>query len=457
MSRQGPGSESHLEGPTDPVAPELLPMTSEVGVTGRLSVGGVDVVDLAEEVGTPVFVYDETHLRAKCREAVEAWGDGVAYATKAFLCTAMAELAAEEGMCLDVSTGGELHVARVAGVSADRLVLHGNNKSDEELSAALSLGVGRIVIDSFDEIDRLERLLARKSAGPGGSVGAGGATAGSPSKVLARITPGVEVHTHEFVRTGQDDTKFGFGLASGAAASAVERLSELDAAGVVELVGIHAHLGSQVFALGPFARAIELLAGFFAPLGLPELVVGGGLGVAYVNGEQAPTMAEWAMSVRKACRDAGIDESVRVTAEPGRAIVAAAGITLYRVGTVKEVAGHRTYVSVDGGMSDNPRPVLYGSGYEAFLPRETLAGRPLPIRLVGKHCETGDVVVSEGFVPTDLGVGDILATPVTGAYGHSMASNYNKVPRPAVVFVAEGVARTVVRRETLDDLVRLDL
>jgi diaminopimelate decarboxylase len=275
--------------------------------------------------------------------------------------------------------------------------------------------------------------------------------------VLVRITPGVEVHTHEFVQTGQDDSKFGFGLASGAAARAVDRLSDLDAGGIVELVGIHAHLGSQVFALDPFARAIELLAEFFAPLGLPELVVGGGLGVAYVNGERAPTMAEWAQSVRQACRDAGIGDSVRVTAEPGRAVVAAAAITVYRVGTVKEVSGHRTYVSVDGGMSDNPRPVLYGSGYEAFLPRETDAERPLPIRLVGKHCETGDVVVSEGFVPGDLAVGDIVATPVTGAYGHSMASNYNKVPRPAVVFVTDGTVRTVVRRETFDDLLHLDL
>jgi diaminopimelate decarboxylase len=434
-------------GPSDPVAPALLPMTAAVGASGRLRVGGVDLVDLAGELGTPLFVYDEAHLRAHCRDAVDAWGDGVAYATKAFLCLAMARLAHEEGLCLDVSTGGELHVALSAGVPARRLVLHGNNKSESELAAAMAVGVGRIVVDSFDEIDRLERLLA------------GPATGGPPPppKVLARITPGVEVHTHEFVRTGQDDSKFGFGLASGAATAAVERLSDLDARGVVEFAGIHAHLGSQVFALAPFSRAVEVLAQFFAPLGLPELVVGGGLGVAYVNGEEAPPMAQWASSVLRACREAGISESVRVTAEPGRSIVASAAITLYRVGTVKDVAGHRTYVSVDGGMSDNPRPVLYGSGYEAFLPRETTAPRPRPVRVVGKHCETGDVVVSEGFVPEDLAVGDILATPVTGAYGHSMASNYNKVPRPAVAFVADGEARLVIRRETFDDLIRLDL
>lgn len=444
--------------PTAPVARELLPKTALVGDDGRLRVGGVDLIDLAEEFGTPVFVYDEADLRSRCRDAVEAWGDGVAYATKAFLCVAMARLAHEEGMCLDVSTGGELHVALSAGVPPARLVLHGNNKSDEELAAGLAVGVGRIVIDSFDEIDRIERLLSTAVDHDRGRPTLPSTPEGPPRpKVLARITPGIEVHTHEFVRTGQDDSKFGFGLASGAAAMAVERLTGLHRSGAVEFVGLHAHLGSQVFALAPFAQAIEVLAEFFAPLGLSELVVGGGLGVAYVNGEEAPPMAQWASSVRQACRQAGIADSVRVTAEPGRSIVATAGITLYRVGTVKHVADHRTYVAVDGGMSDNPRPVLYGSGYEAFLPRSADSARPLPIRVVGKHCETGDVVVAEGFVPKGLVVGDILATPVTGAYGHSMASNYNKVPRPAVVFVADGEARTVVRRETFDDLVRMDL
>jgi len=440
--------------PTGPVAPGLFPITASIRGDGRLEVGGCDLLDLAEEFGTPLFVYDEAHLRSRCGDAVEAWGDGVAYATKAFLCVAMARLAHEEGMCLDVSTGGELHVALSAGVPADRLVLHGNNKSEEELAAALAVGVGRIVIDSFDEIERLERLVREipVEEDPHGSP-----QSRRRPKVLARITPGVEVHTHEFVRTGQDDSKFGFGLASGDAAAAIARLSRLDAEGTVEFVGIHAHLGSQVFALAPFVQAIEVLAEFFAPLGLPELVVGGGLGVPYVNGEEAPPMAQWAASVRQACRTAGIPDTVRVTAEPGRSIVATAGITLYRVGTVKDVPGFRTYVSVDGGMSDNPRPVLYGSGYEAFLPREADAARPMPVRVVGKHCETGDVVVAEGFVPGDLAVGDVLATPVTGAYGHSMASNYNKVPRPAVVFVADGEARVVVRRETFDDLVRLDV
>jgi diaminopimelate decarboxylase len=431
---------------TAPIERRLLPMTNAVDQRDRLSIGGVDLIDAAEEFGTPLFVYDEAHLRARCREAVEAWGDGVAYATKAFLCRAMARLADDEGMSLDVSTAGELHVALAAGVSPEHLVLHGNNKSDDELATAMAADVGRIVVDSFDEIDRIERLC----------VASDGSIPRVPPKVLVRITPGVEVHTHEFVQTGQDDSKFGFGLGSGAADRALARLDDLSRRGVVELVGVHAHLGSQVFALGPFAQAVDLLAGFFAKLDLPELVVGGGLGVPYVATEQAPSMADWAAVVRRACADAGIPKGVRVTAEPGRSIVAAAAVTLYQVGTVKHVSGHRTYVAVDGGMSDNPRPVLYGSGYEAFLPRATGAERSMPVRVVGKHCETGDLLIPDGFVPKDLVVGDILATPVTGAYGHSMASNYNKVPRPAVVFVADGRARVVVRRETLDDLLHLD-
>ncbi len=428
----------------EPLARRLLPDTAEVDARGRLSVGGVDLCDLAGEFGTPLFVYDEAHLRSRCREAVAVWGDGVAYATKAFLCQAMARLAHEEGMCLDVSTGGELHVALTAGVPADRLVLHGNNKSDAELYRAVVAGVGRIVVDSFDEIDRLARVLAEEP---------GRLPERARQRVLVRVTPGVEAHTHEFVRTGQDDSKFGFGLASGAAAEAVARLQHT--AGV-ELVGVHAHIGSQVFRMASFAEAVDVLAGFFTPLDLPELCVGGGLGVAYVAGEPSPTMAEWADSVRTACRRAGLPEGVRVTAEPGRAVAATAGMTLYRVGTVKELPGIRSYVAIDGGMSDNPRPVLYGSGYEAFLPRAASARRPRAVRLVGKHCESGDVLVADARLPADLAVGDVVGTPVTGAYGYAMASNYNKVPRPAVVFVSAGRARVVVRRETDDDMIRLD-
>ncbi len=424
-----------------PVRSALLPMTAQLRRDGSLTVGGVGLVELAERYGTPLFVYDEEHLRARCREAVAAWGDGVAYATKAFLCLAMARLAHEEGMWLDVSTGGELHVALSAKVPASHLVLHGNNKSDDELARALEAGVGRIVVDSFDEIGRLERL----TASPGGS---------PRQAVMIRVTPGVEAHTHDFVRTGQEDSKFGFGLASGAAAEAVARVRALPG---LDLIGIHAHIGSQVFRVDSFAQEVEVLAGFFTPLGLRELCIGGGLGVPYVAGEHAPSIAEWAQTVHSATRGAGIPPDTRITAEPGRSIVAAAGMTLYRVGTIKELPRLRTYVAVDGGMSDNPRPVLYGSGYEAFLPREAAAPRPHRVRVVGKHCESGDVVVADARLPADVAVGDIVATPVTGAYGYSMASNYNKVPRPGVVFVTDGEARVVVRRETDDDLTRLDL
>lgn len=404
---------------------------------GRLSIGGCDTLELAAEFGTPLFIYDEEHLRARCREAVGAFGEGVAYATKAFLCQAMAGLAHSEGMHLDVATGGELWIALRAGVPADRLILHGNNKSVPELGMALEAGVGRIVVDSFDELDRLEELAAGWA---------------QPVRVLIRITPGVEAHTHEYVSTGHDDTKFGFTVSSGAADRAISRARSSP---MLDLVGLHAHIGSQVFRLDSLIDAAGVVARAAAPHQLPELSLGGGLGVPYVEGESAPSITEWAQAMVAACRDEGL--TGRVTAEPGRAIVAGAAVTLYTAGTIKEIPGTRTYVAVDGGMSDNPRPVLYGSGYEAFLPRATDAPRPRPVRIVGKHCESGDVLVQNGWVPDDLAVGDVLATPVTGAYGHSMGSNYNKVLRPGVVFCRDGRARLVVRRETYDDLLATDL
>jgi diaminopimelate decarboxylase len=418
----------------------LLPDHASIAPTGRLSIAGVDLLDLAAEYGTPMFVYDEDHVRRRCQEAVAAWGDGVAYASKAFLCRAMARLAFEEGMSIDVSTGGELHVALAAGVPGERLVLHGNNKSEAELARAIAAGVGRIVVDSMDEIARIEALAVAAPARP---------------KVLIRVTPGIEAHTHEYVMTGQDDSKFGFGLASGAAAEAVARLRKPGSP--VDLVGIHAHIGSQVFVLASFEKAVAALAEFFLPLGLSELCLGGGLGVAYVDEETAPTITEWAAAVRATATAVGIGEGVRLTAEPGRSVVAAAAITCYTIGTIKDLPGIRTYVSVDGGMSDNPRPVLYGSGYEAFLVRAVDAARPRTVTVVGKHCESGDVIVRDAQVPDDIAVGDVLATPVTGAYGHSMASTYNKVPRPPVLFARDGRARLVVRRETLDDLLTLDV
>ena len=419
-----------------PVPSHLLPDTATI-VDGRLSIGGVDLIGLAETYGTPLFVYDERHLRSRCREAVNAFGDGVAYATKAFLSQAMARLVWEEGMHLDVATGGELHVALSAGVPADRLVMHGNNKSAEELAMALQVGVDRIVIDSFDEIKRIEELVAQGNPVP---------------NVLIRVNPGVDAHTHEYLQTGIADSKFGFGISSGDADRALDLVGGSSA---MTLLGVHAHIGSQVFVADSFRRAVAALAPFLNAHELAEISVGGGLGVAYVSGEVAPTITEWAESVKVACAENGI--TARIAAEPGRSIVASAAVTLYTVGTIKEIDSIRTYVAVDGGMSDNPRPVLYGSGYEAFLPRSTDSDRDKQVRIVGKHCESGDVIVSEAAIPEDTRVGDILCTPVTGAYGHSMGSNYNMVVRPAVVFVSDGEARLVVRRETFADLIARDV
>jgi len=430
--------------PDGPIDWDLLPDTSTVTADGHLSVGGVDLLELVDQLGTPVFVYDEDHLRTRCREAVASFGTGVAYATKAFLCKAMVALALEEGMALDVSTGGELAVALAGGASGESLVCHGNNKSSEELAAALDAGVGRIVVDSFDEISRLRALCAAgERFGP----------AARRTRLLVRVTPGIEAHTHEYVRTGQEDTKFGFSLASGAAAEAVELLRRQES---FELVGVHAHIGSQIFEVAAFAEEVAALAPIVVANRFSELCVGGGLGVAYVEGEVAPSISAWARAVHSAASLAGLPPTVRLTAEPGRAIVASAALTLYRIGTIKRLEGLRTYVAVDGGMSDNPRPVLYGSGYEAFLPRDPLALRPQAARLVGKHCESGDVIVDDARLPGDLAVGDVVATPVTGAYGFSMASNYNRVMRPPVVFVSEGRWRVVVRRETIADLLALE-
>ena len=418
----------------NPIPSRLLPDNTSVDENGSGSIAGCNLVELAEEYGTPLFVYDENHLRARCQEAVKAFGEGVAYAGKAFLCGAMSRLVVEEGMNIDVATGGELYMALHAGIDGSRLIMHGNNKSESELRMALEAGVSRIVVDSFDELDRLQILHKETGVSP---------------KILLRITPGIEAHTHEFISTGQDDSKFGFTVSTGVALEAVERAVKTEA---VELVGIHAHIGSQVFKVDSFIRAVEVMAEFSNPLELPELSIGGGLGVSYLEDDHAPSITEWGEAVQTACMQTGI--KAKVTAEPGRAIAAAAAITLYRIGTIKELEGLRTYVAVDGGMSDNPRPVLYGSGYETFLPRSMNKKRDRSIRMVGKHCESGDLLVREGWIPSNAAIGDVIATPVTGAYGHSMGSNYNQVLRPPVIFVKDGEATEVVARETFADLVR---
>ena len=416
----------------------LLPDSAAIGTDDSLSIGGVRIAELAAQYGTPLFVYDEDHLRARCRAAVNAFGAGnVVYATKAFICGAMARLAHEEGLLLDVATGGELHTVLHAGVPASSCVLHGNNKSLDELRMAIAAGIDHIVVDSFDEIDRIEKLHAD----------------GLPVvRVQLRITPGVHVHTHEFVSTGQDDSKFGFNLNNGDAHKAIARAQSSTA---IDLIGIHCHIGSNVFAVENFAEASKVMVDLFSTLNLSELTLGGGLGVAYTENEEAPTIEQWAEVLQRATQS--LPTGSKVSVEPGRSIVASAGVTVYTVGTVKPIDGIRTYISVDGGMSDNPRPVLYGSGYEAFDPARMSADRTDSARIVGKHCESGDILVESAAVAPNVSVGDLLVMPVTGAYGYSMASNYNKVMRPAVVFVSEGESRLVVRRETFDDLVRLDL
>ena len=420
------------------IAKHLLPDTAVIGADGVMSIGGCSLIDVTKQFGTPVFVYDEEHLRARCHEAVAAFGEQrVIYATKAFFTTAMAKLAYDEGLLLDVATGGELFVALHAGVPASSCVLHGNNKSVDELRMAIEAGVRHIVVDNFDELDRLDALHAQGLPAP---------------RVQLRITPGVSVHTHEYIATGQNDSKFGFNLGNGDAHKAAARAR---ASASVDFVGVHCHSGSNVFAVENFTHAAKIMVDLANELEVDELTLGGGLGVAYVEGEHASSITEWSVHLLAATQQ--LRRTTKVFVEPGRSIVASAAVTLYQVGTIKPIPGVRTYVSVDGGMSDNPRPVMYGSGYEAFMPARANADRTDAIRMVGKHCESGDVLINEAMVPAGLQVGDLLATPVTGAYGHSMGSNYNKVTRPPVVFVRNGEARLVVRRETYEDLVRLDM
>lgn len=433
---------------TGPVDLTLLPTTTRVGDAGRASVGGCDLVDLAAEFGTPLFVYDEADLRFRCQVYAQAFGaDNVAYASKAFLCRAMAALVADEGLGLDVATGGELHVARAAGVDPTRLIFHGNNKSEAELRRALEAGVGRLVLDSFDEIARVETLVGEGLPAP---------------SALIRVTPGIDADTHAHVLTGAEDSKFGFGLGSGAALEAATRVGGSEA---FRFVGLHAHIGSQIHDLDAFGRAAEVLGALVTeiesdtPASITELNLGGGLGIRYAAADEAPVVGDYADTIRRVLDEvwgARGKAPPRLVVEPGRSIAGPAGLTLYRVGTVKEVPGVRTYVAVDGGMSDNPRPATYGARYEAFLPERASTDRPLTVTVAGKHCEQGDVLVRDGALPADVAVGDVLCTPVTGAYGYSMASNYNAVPRPAVVFVGDAEARVVVRRESLDDLLRRD-
>lgn len=419
------------------VAPgsRILPDTAVVRA-GRLAIGGCDALDLTARFGTPLMVYDEEHMRRRCREALAAFPDGVSYATKAFSCRAMAALAHGEGLTLDVASAGEFLVARSAGVPAGRLVVHGNNKSPAELRLALDQGAHRLVIDSADEFDRISALA-----------GGGHPTADA----WLRISPGVTPDTHPSIATGHSASKFG--LPAGAAAT--DRLIErMLASGSVRLHGIHIHLGSQIRDLRAYDTAVRKTLPYLRAWGLPEFCVGGGLAVAYTAQETAPSISGFAETVRRACGD--MLPAVRLTCELGRWIVASAAVTLYTVGSVKRFPDGATIAAVDGGMTDNIRVALYGAEYEVLAP-----GRPhaqaRPFTVVGKHCESGDVLAADVMLPENLAAGDVVCSLVTGAYGYSMASSYNRLGRPAVVFASGGRATTVLRRETPADMMQLDV
>ncbi len=420
------------------MASAVLPSGSRVNECGRLEIAGCDVVELVGEHGTPAYIYSEDDMRARARayrEAFERRGADfeVLFASKAFPCTAAYRLFAEEGLSVDVASGGELHMALRAGFDPARIHMHGNNKTDEEVLFAARSGVGCLILDSFDEIERCERLLE------------------GPQDVLIRVTPGIKPSTHDYVQTGQLDSKFGFGLEDGLAARAVERVLASDS---LNLIGLHAHIGSQIFELEPYAlaiRAIGELAGEWCRI----VNVGGGLGIAYTAEDEPPSIDAYVdVKVRGVAEVFG--DAVRILVEPGRSLVGNAGVTAYRVGTVKENPGVRTYAAVDGGMSDNMRPMLYGSRYEALIADRAGAAPDALATIAGMHCESGDILVRDAMLAAPA-VGDVLVTPATGAYGYAMASNYNGVPRPPVIFCSEGEARVVVRRETYEDLTSRDV
>ncbi|ORA66036.1 diaminopimelate decarboxylase [Mycolicibacterium elephantis] len=440
------------------LAPNVWPRNAVRGADGVVSIAGVPVTDIAAQFGTPVFVIDEDDFRSRCREMAAAFGGGenVRYAAKAFLCTEIARWVDEEGLALDVASGGELAVALHAGFPAERIALHGNNKSIDELTAAVKAGVGHVVVDSMIEIDRLDEIAG---------------AAGVVQDVLVRVTVGVEAHTHEFISTAHEDQKFGLSLATGAAMEAVRRVFATDH---LRLVGLHSHIGSQIFDVAGFElaahRVIGLLRDVVAEFGVDKtsqmstVDLGGGLGISYLPHDDPPPVAELAAKLSAIVRDESAAVGLptpRLVVEPGRAIAGPGTITLYRVGTVKDVAvasdKYRRYVSVDGGMSDNIRTSLYDAEYDARLVSRTSDAAPILGRIVGKHCESGDIVVRDTWVPDDIEPGDLLGVAATGAYCYSMSSRYNLIGRPAVVAVRDGRARLILRRETVDDLLSLEV
>ena len=449
-----PGSPDQLLA----LAPNVWPRNTVRGDDGVVSIAGVRLTDIADEFGTPVFVIDEDDFRSRCREIGTAFGGGenVRYAAKAFLCTEVARWIGEEGLSLDVCSGGELAVALHADFPAERIALHGNNKSVDELTAAVKAGVGRVVLDSMTEIERLDEIAG---------------AAGVVQDVLVRVTVGVEAHTHEFIATAHEDQKFGLSLASGAAMAAVRRVFATDH---LRLVGLHSHIGSQIFDVAGFEiaahRVIGLLRDVVAEFGVDKTAqiatvdLGGGLGISYLPQDDPPPVEDLAAKLSAIVRNESAAVGLpapRLVVEPGRAIAGPGTITVYRVGTVKDVAvsstAHRRYVSVDGGMSDNIRTSLYGAEYDVRLVSRTSDAAPTLGRIVGKHCESGDIVVRDAWVPDDVQPGDLLGVAATGAYCYSMSSRYNLIGRAAVVAVRDGKARLILRRETVDDLLSLEV
>jgi diaminopimelate decarboxylase len=432
---------------TDPQFARVFPRGAQFDTGWLTALGGVAVEDLAARFDTPLYVLDRYELVARIRafrNAFDGWD--VAYASKASCVAGVLQIVNAEGLAVDVASAGELRTAQHAGVPGSRLILHGNNKSTDELEQAARAGVGRVVVDSFAELDRLSQVAARRD---------------HTFDVLLRVTPGVDTSTHAFIRTGHDDSKFGFTLSTGLAAQAVERATALDG---VRLLGLHCHLGSQLLTSDVYVRAAGIMTAFLAELTnlhgvhVEELNLGGGFGITYVDevpvpiGDQAAALRE---AVAAGCRRYGLPP-LRVTVEPGRSIVGPAGVTLYSVGTVKALEGGRTYLSVDGGMSDNLRPALYGARHTFAAAGAPRVGRPRRVEVVGKHCESGDLLGRDVELPDTLRAGDLLAVAATGAYTHAMASNYNRLPRPAMVLVGDGRAHTVVRRETIDDVLARD-
>ncbi|HEX9774284.1 MAG TPA: diaminopimelate decarboxylase [Actinomycetota bacterium] len=427
---------------------DVLPATARVNDEGHLEIAGADAVALAEEFGTPLYAFCEQTFRERARAYRSAYPDGdVYYAGKAFLCLGMARLVAEEGLSLDVASGGELFTALHAGFPPERIMAHGNNKTDEELAMAVAAGVGRIAADSIEELGRIDAIAAGQ---------------GVRQRVLLRVTPGVEAHTHEYIMTGQEDSKFGMSIEGGVALEAAKRARDLPN---VEPAGYHAHIGSNITGAEAFLRTAEIMAEFCGTVrdavGIEprELNLGGGLGIAYTRGEFPARVDAIATETRAkvAAEMARFGLPMpRLAVEPGRWLISNAMVTLYRVGVVKDVPGIRTYVSVDGGMSDNIRPALYGARYEALLASKATEPSDKIVTIAGSHCEQGDLLIKDVALPSSIARGDVLAIPATGAYGYSMASNYNRFRKPAVVAVRDGIARVLVRRESYEDLIDHD-